>query len=376
VELKFENDLSNGHLCDSWNEILAQTACANIQLTYEWLSSWWQVFGDDERLSLITVTDSGKTIGIAPLFISTVIDKAGFELRKLTFIGDGLTDYHDLLIADERRKEVLQNLVDFIVNGKEKWDAIHLRNIRSDSPNLPILRAALKNTLLRYVERINIRSPYISIGRNWSGYYDGLSKNIRSDIRRRLNCMSRLGKTEFVRLHKIDDIANTLNIIKSIHIKCRQAKGEISWYTDEKRVRFVSLVLKRFSDRKWLDLVLLKLNDRIVAYYLGFVYDSIVYFWNTGFDPEFSKVSPGKLLLHDWIKDSFKAGYKEFDFMVGEESYKSQWTSQVRPNHELFLFKNTARSMLLKGYYAYKPVLKKNPYIKKIGARIKRRITV
>jgi CelD/BcsL family acetyltransferase involved in cellulose biosynthesis len=176
-----------------------------------------------------------------------------------------------------------------------------------------------------------------------------------------------MGKAEFVRLHEVDNVDNIMRTIRSIHIKCRQSKGETSWYTDERRYRFVSTILKRFGDRKRLDLVFLKLNDKIIAYYLGFLYNNIVYFWNTGFDPEFSHVSPGKLLLHYWIKDSFAEGYREFDFMVGEESYKSKWTSPIRQNYELFIFKNTARSNLLKCYYTYKPMLRKNPYLRKIG---------
>jgi CelD/BcsL family acetyltransferase involved in cellulose biosynthesis len=374
VEAHLTNNFSNGNLYDSWNEILSQTTCANIQLTYEWLSSWWEVFGENERLSLITITDEGKIIGIAPLIITKVINKAGLKLRKLTFVGDGLTDYHDLLVVNDRRKEALQILLKFIVNSKENWDAIHFRNVRSDSPNLPVLRDAFQAMPLTFIERINIQSPYISIDRNWMNYYGALGRNIKSDIQRRLNYLTRMGKAEFIHLHKVDDVTNTLGIIKSIHEKCQGAKGEISWYTNDKRFRFVSLILKRFGDRKWLDIVFFKLNEKIIAYYLGFVYDNVVYFWNTGFDPEFSKMSPGKLLLHHWIKDAFEAGYKEFDFMVGEEPYKFQWTSRTRPNYELFLFKDTVRSRLLKGYYTFKPILKKNPYIKKIGAGIKSRI--
>lgn len=374
MEAQVTNDFSNGNLYDSWNEILSQMDNANAQLTHEWLRSWWEVFGDNKRLFLITVTDGCKIIGIAPLTITKVMGKAGFELRKLTFVGDGLTDYHDLLVANERRKEVLQILLKCIVDCKENWDVVHFRNVRGDSPNLPILRDTLGDTPLTFVERINIQCPYISIDCDWMSYYNALGKNIRSDIRRRLNHLAKMGKAKFVRLHEVDDVMDTLGIIKSIHVKCQRAKGEISWYTNEKRFRFVSLILKRFGDRKWLDIVFLKLNDKVIAYYLGFVYDNIVYFWNTGFDPEFSKVSPGKLLLHYWIKDSFTEAHREFDFMVGEEPYKLQWTSPMRPNYELFLFKNTVRSKLLKYYYTYAPILRENPHLRKIGVAIKSRM--
>jgi len=319
----------------------------------------------------MTVSEGGKTTGIAPLAVATIMDKAGCRLRKLAFVGDGLTDYHDLLVADARREEVLRVLLERIVKEKDHWDAIHFRNIRGDSLNLPILRRLLKETPFTVMERINIRSPYISIDGSWTDYYTTLGKNVRSDVRRRQNGLDKMGKVEFTRLHEVADVAGTLSTIKAIHVKCRQARGETSWYADERRYRFVSLILQRFGARRWLDMVFLRLNDRIIAYYLGFRYNNVVYFWNTGYDPEFSEVSPGKLLLHYWIAEAFAGGYREFDFMVGEEPYKLQWTSQARPNYELFVFKNTARSRLLRCYYRGKPLLAKSPHLRRMAAGIK-----
>lgn len=225
MEVRLANDFSDDDLREAWGDLLSQNVVAGAQLTREWLSSWWEVFGDRKKLSLVTVTEGGRIIGLAPLTIAKVIDKAGFALRKLTFAGDGLTDYHDLLIADEKREETLRVLLDFVVNGDERWDAIHFRNVRGDSPNLPILRDVLEDISSTFIERVNIRSPYISIDGNWTDYYGALGKNMRSDIRRRSNRLAKMGKVEFVRLHEVDDVTDTLDTIKSIHVKCRQAQG-------------------------------------------------------------------------------------------------------------------------------------------------------
>lgn len=368
------NDFSNADLCEAWDDLLLQSDGANAQLTREWLGSWWETFGRNSRLALVTVRDAGKITGIAPLMVTKVIGKAGAALKKLTFIGDGHTDYHDVLIADERREETVRTLVEFILRERESWDALCFQNFRGDSANLPVLREAFKDTPLTLAQRVNIQSPYISLEGTWADYYGAVGKNMRSDIRRRSNRLARMGRAEFVRLHEVDDIDGILETLKAIHVKCRQMQGGRSWYIDPRRLAFASRVLKRFGDRQWLDLVLLKLNGRVIAYYLGFAYRSKVYFWNTGFDPEFSEVSPGKLLLHHWIKDSFAQGYREFDFMVGEEPYKRQWTNAVRPNYELFVFKKTVRSRLFQCYHAYKPVLQRNRYLRAIGAGVKSRI--
>lgn len=374
MEAQLAEGFSNGALYEAWSQILCRTPGANPQITQEWLSTCWEACGDRQKLSLITVVDRGTIKGIAPLAVVPVGGRAGIRLRKLTFVGDGLTDYQDLLAIDAAREQVLRTLLQFVIDNGEQWDAIHFRNIRGDSPNLPILRDILRSASLPFVERVNVQSPYISIDRDWADYYGALGPNVRSDVRRRLNGLTKLGKAEFLRLHKIDDVDDTLKTIRSIHVKCRAAQGGTSWYVNDRRFRLASLILQRFGDRRWLDVVFLKLDGRVIAYYLGFAYGNVVYFWNTGYDPEFSRVSPGKLLLHYWIQDSFAAGYREFDFMVGEEPYKLQWTTTVRPNHELFVFKRTARSRLLQCYYVVKPVLKRNRYITRIGARIRGRM--
>ena len=371
MEAQFADDFSNGDLYDAWNHILSHTTAAHAQLTHEWLSSCWDVFRDNNRLSLITVTDGGEIVGIAPLIVSKVVGKAGVELRKLTFVGDGLTDYHDLLVADEKREEIVRVLLECIVKEKRRWDAIHLRNVRGDSPNLPIVREVLQESSFAFSERVNIQCPYVAIDGDWTDYYGALDRKMRAEMRRQSRRLAEMGKVEFVRLHDIDDVAHTLAIIKSIHVKCRGAKGGASWYADEKRFKFASLIVKRFGDRKWLDILFLKLNGSVIAYHIYFVYNNIVYWWNTGFDPEFSHLGPGKLLLQYGLQDSFAKRNKEFDFMVGEEPYKLRWTGLARPNYEVFAFKNTVRSHLLRCYHTCKPVLKRNPCLRKVVVGIK-----
>ena len=371
MEAQLADNFSNGDLYDAWNHILSHTTAGHVQLTHEWLSSWWEVFGDNNRLSLITVTDGGQIVGIAPLIISKVIGKAGVELRKLTFVGDGLTDYHDLLVANEKREEIVRVLLECIVKDKRRWDAIHFRNVRGDSPNLPIVREALRESSLAFSERVNIQCPYVAIDGDWTDYYGALDRKMRAEMRRQSRRLAEMGKVEFVRLRNVDDVADTLDIIKAIHVKCRGAKGGPSWYTNEKRFKFASLILKQFGDRKWLDILFLKLNGSVIAYHIYFLYNNVVYWWNTGFDPEFSRLGPGKLLLQHGLQDSFAKRHKEFDFMVGEESYKLRWTGLTRPNYEVFVSKHTVRSQLLKCCHTYKPIMKKNPYLRKMVVGIK-----
>jgi len=82
-------------------------------------------------------------------------------------------------------------------------------------------------------------------------------------------------------------------------------------------------------------------------------------------------VGAGQLMYRHWIHDCFVREYKEVNFMVGSEPHKLRWTSLMRPNYEIFVFKNNIRSRLLKHCYNIKPVLKKYPTLQKTAAVIK-----
>ena len=56
-----------------WNALLTRSASNNIVLTFEWMSTWWQVFGDRGRQLYILVAREGDNIvGIAPLLRRTI----------------------------------------------------------------------------------------------------------------------------------------------------------------------------------------------------------------------------------------------------------------------------------------------------------------
>ena len=53
-------------LRSQWNALLSRSYTNDITLTWEWVSSWWRVFGDRRRLSILTAWDSEELVGIAP----------------------------------------------------------------------------------------------------------------------------------------------------------------------------------------------------------------------------------------------------------------------------------------------------------------------
>ena len=75
-----------------WNDLLSRHTSGNIFLTREWQEAWWNEFGNDADLRLLTIGAPDSPLGIAPMQL---------QGDRLSFLGEtDLFDYHDFIPAD------------------------------------------------------------------------------------------------------------------------------------------------------------------------------------------------------------------------------------------------------------------------------------
>ncbi len=56
-------------LAPQWNLLLKESAADTIFLTWEWVSNWWNVYGEDKKLRIMAVRDDTKgLVAIAPMY--------------------------------------------------------------------------------------------------------------------------------------------------------------------------------------------------------------------------------------------------------------------------------------------------------------------
>src|SRR5215210_4937363 len=79
---------------EEWEDLYRDSAQATPFQTWAWLYSWWEAYGEDYELRLITVRDGALLVGLVPLMLERWWGFPGW----LSFIGTGLTDYLDILV--------------------------------------------------------------------------------------------------------------------------------------------------------------------------------------------------------------------------------------------------------------------------------------
>ena len=68
----------------------------------------------------------------------------------------------------------------------------------------------------------------------------------------------------------------------------------------------------------------------IVACHMGFIRDGVLHLYHTTYDADFAAFSPGNTLMAETIRYAIDQGWRELDFMRGDESYKQRFASGTR----------------------------------------------
>ena len=74
-------------------------------------------------------------------------------------------------------------------------------------------------------------------------------------------------------------------------------------------------------------LTTLELQGSLAAFVLCFVEGDAQRMWNTRFDPALERLSPGKLAMEVSVEHALDTGSTVYDFMRGEERYKSSYAN-------------------------------------------------
>jgi CelD/BcsL family acetyltransferase involved in cellulose biosynthesis len=101
---------------------------------------------------------------------------------------------------------------------------------------------------------------------------------------------------------------------------------------------FHNEITRRGIERGWMRLYVLRLNGAIAAVMYGFAYNRRFYFYQHGFDAQYSQHSAGLALMALTIRAAIDEGLQEFDFLWGEEAYKSLWSHDARRLRRIQLY--------------------------------------
>ena len=312
-----------------WSDLLFRSHSHSVFLTWEWLFSWWCHVADNCTLWLLTVRNrEGKLMGIGPFCTSK---KGIFTVRILTFLGTTriASEYLDIIASQEHAEEVALAMTEVIFKNKESWDLIELSDLLDNSAISTYFKKYLDPKQVFIEQSVSQSCPYLKLPHNREAFFKMLGPETRATLKRRTKKLRQLG-AEMEILDSNDKLASRMNTLFSLHGKRWALKGLKGNLGDDPIRDFHEQVTRNFLDQGWLRLYSLKVNDKVIASLYAFQFGKTLFYYQAGFDPEWSDKSPGFVLMGQCIEDAIDRGLTEFDYLRGLESYKSRWTKTCR----------------------------------------------
>jgi CelD/BcsL family acetyltransferase involved in cellulose biosynthesis len=309
-----------------WNHLLERGTAGGCHSTFEWLSTWWRHFGVGRQLLLAVASEDSVVVGIAPMYVDT-------QRRSLHFIGQGLSDYADVLVP-EGRTDIVRALIESVLGERSSWDAVGLEELPQASPNLAVIAACFAEAGVALSEHVTVKCPYLPITATWEEFWPSLGKSFRHDRHNKMNRCRRDGlELDYNDRRTVDSAL--LDEVVALSDRRRSFDTHRSPFLCHPDQEFLRDVLPLMGSRNQLRFGELRVEGRLAAFVLAYHWRGTVYDWNTQYDPDYYAYSLGRIVLATVVKQTFREGCHEFDFMRGEEDYKFQWTSLSRTNTAL-----------------------------------------
>jgi CelD/BcsL family acetyltransferase involved in cellulose biosynthesis len=313
-----------------WNELLRSATANSLFLTWEWIATWWRVYGKTASLNVLVVRDSGALVGIAPLKRVTA-RVLGQEFDRIEFIGSGsdvTPEYLDVIVRRGYEAVVTTAFAESLAD-EPRPHVLDLRPLRPDSVAVTHLESKLANhgTSRRALDAV---CPVLDLPGSTEAFLKGRSRNYRKKIGEyQRRCHRELAASVRVSA-SLEDVRRDMETLGALHRKRWGAKTR-SFSTDE-YIQFHQDLAAQALDRGWIRLFALESGSRTVAMLYCFAYEGHYYYYQGGWDPAYARNRVGLVLMHRAILQAIVDGARVFDFLRGEESYKRRWANRRMTN--------------------------------------------
>jgi CelD/BcsL family acetyltransferase involved in cellulose biosynthesis len=319
MELTLHRGFS-GIPASEWNE-LAQAGISDTPFArHEYLSQWWSTMGGGEwneaELILVSASEGGKLVGIAPLFHSS------HEGREaLLLVGSiEISDYLDLIVRPQDLSRFLSALLDFLRDSPRWGDQpLDWYNLLDSSPTLAALRAESDKRGWTYRQEPYRPTPHIALNGDFEAFLGSLEKKQRHEIRRK---MRRAAENPMpVGFHIVESPEELESETEAFLQLMAQDANKAEFLKPSMREHMRAVIREAFAG-KYLWLVFLTVKGERAAAAFNFDYKNKIWGYNSGVSREHMELSPGWVLLTHEIQWACEHGRREFDFMRGDEDYK------------------------------------------------------
>ncbi len=322
-----------------WNSLLPQTPGASFFHSLDWLETYWSHFGAELRWRVLLVYRGDRCIGILPLVLRH--KRLVGKLRVLTYPLDNWGSFYGPIGPDPGA--TLAAGLGHIRDTPRDWDLVELSGVNALGSDQGRTSLAMKDAgFLAHGECRQISALVDLTGHgNWEAYWASRSSHWRTNVRRSEKKLAERGTVAYVRYRPRGAVHGDADPRWDLYQAC-EAIARTSWQGSSQTgttltheairpfLRDLHLVAAKTGG---LDLNLLLLDGRNVAFNYAYHYRGHVFGLRTGYDREFSAQGPGTVLQARMIQDCFARGDHTYDLGPDYLACKRHWQTHTQGSY-------------------------------------------
>lgn len=340
LKFKIYNNLDN-EISKYWLELEEKSSISCFQ-NFNWFKIWDEVYRKNlpnYQIKIICVFENYIPVAIFPFQV-----EKKYNLNILSWAGIDKSDYFYPIIRDDFNfdKENFNNLFNRIIFKINKIDLIVFRrqiNYFNNNPNpfVFFLKGNSKDSKI-YI---------INLPEKWKIYEKNVLKN--NFLKQNLRKIKKLKENGILRFVNVKDEETSLLVLDKLFLfKNQQLKEKRLKIFDNLDMNFYKKIFKNYNKNNESHLSYLSLEDDILSIHFGLKQKKRYYYLIIGNNnSKFNKYSPSRLLISYLIRWSISKKVNVFDFTLGSEKYKSDWSN----NHKVIF--NYCKLINFKAFYFY-----------------------
>ena len=335
-----------------WKALFQSSARPVPFLAWEWVATWWKHFGKAAKLFVIVAKDdTGRIAGIAPLQIAARRAFGIFPVRSLEFIGyrgsSVCADHLDFLAESGAAQTISEALVEAVFATGKEWDCIELADLSEESAVPALLEEQARRRKLRLAEGAGQVCPCVPLAPSWNELLKVVKEKKRSAIKWRRKKLLQAHPTQFQIFSDPAKVDAALETLARLHTLSRQRKNETGNFYRADYQAFHRDVAHAMARAGYLYIAQMDCDGRPVASTYGFHVGSVLFDYQKGYDPAYSRDGVGSVLTGMVIEDAIESLHaQELDFLRGTEEYKYFWATRDRKTRTVLVWSTAMMARL------------------------------
>jgi CelD/BcsL family acetyltransferase involved in cellulose biosynthesis len=308
-------------LRDEWDGLCLRAADRHFFHRFTWCWHVWKEVASKRGrgLHIVIGREQGRVVVIWPLMI---------DGRTLRLMSSDTLEYRDVIVEAGPDEEARVRASWRFIRRCGAADVFHFQNLREPSP----------------IRRFLIGSRgFLAVGGGWcpvirldrdadaDTFMKGLPKALVADQRRQwMRAGEALPGLVFVRVANRPDIEATISWIMQHKVRWLESRDKVApVFRSGAMHRLLTGVALEAHQRGQLLMGKLCNDQHVISAGFGYKCGDEFLFHVFAYDEAWSRLSPSRLFLEQLVRTCFDEGVSLFDFMPGDEQYKTVWANDL-----------------------------------------------